>query len=412
MDVLEISQVPLFRSLPDSEISFLVQALRRLELQAGSLLCREGDHGDTFYIILAGEVEIVKSLGEKSEQFLGVRGPGGYFGEMSLLIPDGRRTASVRTRTAATLAVLNRADFEDLLQRRPILAYEMVRELSLRLRKSDNDTIRDLTDKNRQLEAMYRALQAAQAQIVEKEKLEHELSLARRIQMSILPQNFSFFDDFTFGARMEPARSIGGDLYDFISLDANRVGIAIGDVSGKGIPAAMFMALFCSLLRVEAVNTQSPAAVLQGVNQHLLVLEQARMFVTALYGVLDRRDRTFTYARAGHLIPLLFDRDGGVVPLAWGQGQLLGFFEDLQLDEQTVILPPGSTLVLYTDGAFDAQDPQGDRFGLDHFVAATAACVGNPAQELCDRLVQKLLDYQGQDGQFDDITLVVACHAG
>ncbi len=409
---MQIEQVPLFSSLPDNEIQFLAQTLRPLEIEAGSLLCREGDYGDTFYVILEGEVEIVKSLGEKEEQFLGQRGPGGYFGEMSLLIPDGKRTASVRSRTAARLAVLNRADFEDLLQRRPILAYEMVRELSLRLRKSDNDTIRDLEDKNRQLEAMYRELQAAQAQIVEKEKLEHELDLAGRIQNSILPHNLSFFDDFNFGARMKPARSIGGDLYDIFPLDANRVGIAIGDVSGKGIPAAIFMALFCSLLRVWALNSQSPAEVLRGVNQHLLALDQARMFVTALYGILDRRTRTFTYARAGHEIPLLLHRDGQLLPLAWGQGQLLGFFENLQIDEQVVTLPQGGTLILYTDGVFDAANKRGERFGLDRFMATASAWAGLPAQEMCDRFVQELLDYQGVDQQFDDITLVTVSHAG
>ena len=411
MEVLQIEQVPLFSALPKSEIRFLVQALQPLEKQAGSMLFREGDHGDSFYVILSGEVEIVKSLGESDEQFLGMRGPGGYFGEMSLLIPEGKRTASVRTRTASKFAVLNRVDFQDLLQRRPTLAYEMVRELSLRLQKSDNDTIRDLEAKNRQLETMYRELQAAQAQIIEKERLEHELTLARRIQESLLPKDLSFFKAFDLGARMEPARSIGGDLYDFIPLDADRVGIAIGDVSGKGIPAAMFMALFCSLLRAQAAHSQSPAAVLQGVNQHPRVLDQARMFVTALYGILDRRDRTFTYARAGHEVPILFDRDGGLVSLGWGQGQLLGVFDDLQVDEQTIRLEEGSTLVLYTDGVLHALDREGERFGLDRFVAFTAVNVGTPAQDYCDHLIRELLAYQSESGQFDDITLVTISHA-
>lgn len=410
MEALQIDQVPLFKALPSSEIRFLVGALQHLEMQAGSLVCQEGDPGDSFFIILSGEVEIVKSLGGKDEQFLGVRGPGGYFGEMSLLIPEGRRTATVRTRETSKFAVLNREDFQDLLQRRPTLAYEMVRELSLRLQKSDNDTIRDLEAKNRQLEAMYRELQDAQAQLIEKERLEHELTLARRIQESLLPKNLSFFNTFDLGARMEPARSIGGDLYDFIQLDANRVGIAIGDVSGKGIPAAMFMSLFCSLLRAQAVVYQSPADVLQRVNQHLLVLDQARMFVTALYGVLDCRDHTFNYARAGHEVPILFDPNGQVVSLGRGMGQLLGFFEDLQLDQQTITLEGGSSLVLYTDGVLDAVDRHGERFCLDRFITAVASQVGTPAQELCDYLVRELLEFQSENGQFDDITLVTISH--
>ena len=137
---MQIEQVPLFQSLPGREIHFLAQTMRPLELEPGVILCREGDHGDTFFVILSGEVEIIKSLGMKSEQVLGVRGPSDFFGEMSLLIPDGLRTASVRTRTPVKLMVLNRMDFDDLLQRRPLLSYEMVRVLSLRLQESNNDT--------------------------------------------------------------------------------------------------------------------------------------------------------------------------------------------------------------------------------------------------------------------------------
>ena len=138
------------------------------------------------------------------------------------------------------------------------------------MRESDNAMIYDLKEKNRQLSQAYEELKIAQAQIVEKEKLEHELSLARDIQASILPKDLLCLDDFEFGARMVPARSVGGDLYDFIPLSEDIVAIAIGDVSDKGIPAAMFMALFCSLLRAEVQHIISPAEVLRRVNRHLL----------------------------------------------------------------------------------------------------------------------------------------------
>jgi serine phosphatase RsbU (regulator of sigma subunit) len=234
MNEYDLTQIPLFSSLPPSEIEFL-------------------------------------------------------FGEMSLLIPDGLRTASVRAHSPVKIMELSCPDFDKLLLRRPSLALELVRELSLRLRDSDNAMIRDLTDKNLELAQAYQELQAAQVQLVEKEKLEHELDLAHNIQQSILPDDLALMEGFDFGARMMPARAVGGDLYDFIQLDQDTVGISIGDVSDKGVPAAIFMALYCSLLRAEALHVSSPADVLRRVNRHLLDLTDARMFVTALYGVLNRK---------------------------------------------------------------------------------------------------------------------------
>jgi serine phosphatase RsbU (regulator of sigma subunit) len=406
MDDIQIDSVPLFSSLPGSEIKFLVNALRRIEFEAGTVLFHEGEKGDKFYIILAGQVEIIKSLGKTDEHVLARRGPTDFIGEMSLFIPDGFRTASIRTCSSVKLMELSRTDFDNLLQRRPALAYEMVRVLSLRLRKSDNAMIRDLKEKNRQLAQMYQELQAAQAQIVEKEKLEHELYLARDIQESILPGDLALLEDFDFGARMLPARSVGGDLYDVIPLDQDMVGIAIGDVSGKGVPAALFMALFCSLLRVEVRQGISPAEVLRRINHHLLNYHEMGMFVTVLFGIVNRRRREFAYARAGHEIPILFDRGGGANMLDWNHGQLLGFFPNPKLDEQTVIIPRGSTLLLYTDGAINALDSERVSFGVDRLMKTAGANTQTFAQNLCDLIIEDLNAYQGTSSQFDDITLV------
>ncbi len=407
MDKLQIDNIALFSSLPSNEIKFLAEVMRHIKLEAGVILFQEGEQGDKFYIIIAGQVEVIKSLGNTDEQILGKRGPADFLGEMSLFIPDGLRTACVRTCTSVELMELSRTDFDDLIQRRPVLAYEMVRVLSLRLRDSENDMIRDLKEKNRQLEHMYRELKAAQAQIIEKEKLEHELHLARNIQESILPDDLTLMDDFDFGARMQPARSVGGDFYDFIYLDQETVGIAIGDVSGKGVPAAIFMALFCSLLRAETRHSSLPSEILQRVNKHLLNLNEAGMFVTVLFGILNSRRREFVYTRAGHEIPFLFSRSGDAKLLDWDQGQLLGFFQKPKLDEQKVEIPEGSTLVLYTDGAFDALDAKGVRFGLDRLGEAITAKIQDSAQNLCDRVMEELTTYQGEKLQFDDITLVV-----
>jgi serine phosphatase RsbU (regulator of sigma subunit) len=406
MNEIQIDKITLFSSLPRSEIEFLVEALRPIELEPDTVLFREGDLGDKFYIILKGQVEIIKALGTGDEQVLDRRGPGGFFGEMSLLLPDNLRTASIRTRTPVKMMEMSRADFDTLLQRRPALAVDMVRVLSSRLRKSDNAMIRDLKEKNRQLALAYKELQAAQAQIVAKEKLEHELDLARNIQESILPNDLSLLDDFEFGASMQPARAVGGDLYDFIWLDQNTLGISIGDVSDKGVPAAIFMALYCSLVRAEALHTASPWEVLQRVNRHLLELDEAGMFVTAIYGVLDRLKGEFSYARAGHHKPILIDQSGKETPIAADHGQLLGYFPDPDLDVQTLFIPKGSTLLLYTDGMFDAIDENGDILGENRLREIVCANCNRSPQDLCNQIIKELNEFQSVDSQFDDMTFV------
>ncbi len=402
-----IRQVPLFASVRGTETQFLAEILRESEIAAGTLLFREGEPGSSFYTLVDGQVEIIKALGSSDERLLAVRGPGEFFGEMSLLDPDGLRTASARARTRVRLLEMARRDFDALLQHRPALAHEMVRVLSLRLRESDNATIADLREKNRELAQAYADLQAAQVQIVEKEKLEQELRTAHWIQQSILPRELPHLSGFDFGARMEPARAVGGDLFDFIPLGHNRVGVVIGDVSDKGVPAAIFMALTHSLIRAEASRSASPARVLQRVNHLLMEMNDAGMFVTVLYGVLDGPQGKLRYARAGHELPLLFNPDGMVTPAAHGRGTPLGIFDDVVLDEQTIPLPPGSAVLMYTDGATDLTGPQGILFSLERLQELAQACLaGCTAQGLCDRVWQALIAYQGTSSQDDDVALV------
>jgi serine phosphatase RsbU (regulator of sigma subunit) len=401
-----LSRVPLFATLPASEIKHLQKALRRSEIPANSILFHEGERGDRFYIVLDGQVEIVQALGTADERLAGVRGPGEYFGEMSLLNRDALRTMSVRARTPVHLLEMARADFDGLLHRQPVLAYAMASVLSARLQESSDATIRDLQEKNRQLAQANEELKAAQAQIIEKEKLEHELQLAREIQESILPRSLPQLGGFDFGARMAPARSVGGDCFDFIALGGDSLGIVVGDVSGKGIPAAIFMALARSLLRAEGSRAASPREALQNVNRHLFGMNEAEMFVTVLYGVLNRGTREFQFVRAGHEMPIVVDGRGEAVTLPPGRGQPLGVIPEPALDEQRLIMLPGSTLLIYTDGVTDALNPQGAFFGLERLQEAVRANRQASAQALCDRLLQAVIEHQGVAPQHDDVTLV------
>jgi sigma-B regulation protein RsbU (phosphoserine phosphatase) len=403
-----IQKTPLFASLPPSEIHHLAETLRPVNFPAQAMLFREGDYGDLFFIVLDGEIEIIKAMDTPDEHLISVRGPGEYIGEMSLLNPDGKRTASVRAHTDVQALEMTRADFDALLHRHPKMAYEMTRVLSTRLTAADNATIRDLQEKNRQLQLAYDELRAAQAQIVEKEKLEHELQLARQIQESILPRELPKISGFDFGAKMIPTRAVGGDFFDFVPIDKDHIGIAIADVSDKGVPAAIFMALTRSLLRAEAMRSHSPNHVLQNVNSLLLEMNDAGMFVTVVYGVLNCATREFHYARAGHDEPIFIDAANKLTVPKLKPSHPLGLFPGLPLDVQRAQLAADDMLVLFTDGITEAMNSQNELFGTERLHKSLANLGRLSAQQLCERVIDDVIAYRGSAPQSDDITMVAA----
>lgn len=401
-----LSQVPLFASLTESTLQKLTADPKIVEVPPKTILLREGDPGEHFYVVLEGHVEAVKRMDSEEEQSLSVRGPGEFVGEISLLHRGVARTASVVTREASKLLKLTRADFDELLTHEPMMAYEMVRVLTLSLNSSNETHIRDLQEKNRELKEAFEALKAAQAQIIEKEKLERELQLASEIQMSILPQTFPQVDGFDFGAKLVPARTVAGDMYDFIPLSHNKVGIVVGDVTDKGVPAAIVMAQTHALIRSEAFRASTPREALKGVNQHLLEINSSGLPVTVIFGVLDGTTNEFTYARAGHELPLICTAEGSVTLAEKSLGQPLGYFDEPEIDENTITLPPGGTFLLYTDGVTE---------GLDHLDLASMneslmyelrLCSGKAAQDMCDHVLEVTTTRQGDRLLLDDVTLV------
>jgi serine phosphatase RsbU (regulator of sigma subunit) len=250
-------------------------------------------------------------------------------------------------------------------------------------------------------------LEAAQVELVKKERLERELELARQVQQSLLPRIFPLVPGYGFAARSQPARQVGGDFYDVILLDADRFGVVIADVSGKGMPAALFMALTRSLLLAEARRERSPRAVLANVHRLLLELGEPHMFVTMFYGIVDGTVRRLIYTRAGHDRPLLV-RDGTVRPLG-GEGTCLGYLavDELHLSEEEVDLAPGDRLVLYTDGLVDALAPDGRPFSLGRLVPLLQSVAGRPPADLCTAVFADVSAYQGTAEQYDDMTMLV-----
>ncbi len=411
-----LSAVPLFAQLPEQEIQNLATTLRLRSIPDGMVLFHEGDTGQHFYIVRAGELQVVKSLGTHDERIVNTRKPGEFVGEMSLFNLDGKRTASVRANGDSQVWEMTRQEFDALLTRQPMLAYEMVRVLSTRLTDAHNNAMAELIEKNRSLEQKnielaiaYDELKAAQAQIIEKEKMERELQLAAEIQMSILPRTLPDLEGYSFGAKIVPARQVGGDLYDFIPMGNNAIAIVIGDVSDKGVPAAIFMAQTHALIRAEARQNRSPRATLERVNQYLLEMNASGLFVTVLYGILHRATREFEYARAGHELPLVRLADGTLTTPPQGEGAPLGVFDFVLLDEEKITLPPGSTMLLLTDGVTEALNPAREQFGTERIQAFMHAHPQLDAQQLCNDMLDHIAEFRDTAPVHDDITVVAIC---
>ena len=242
-----------------------------------------------------------------------------------------------------------------------------------------------------------------QAEARERERLEQELQVARLIQQTLLPQSLPDLTDYDVGVYYQPAREVGGDFYDFIYLDDDRVGFIIGDVTDKGVPAALVMATTRTLLRAAAERLESPGKVLERVNDLLYPDIPARMFVTCLYAILDLNSGCLQYANAGHDLPYLRREDGAEELRATGMP--LGLMPGMDYEEKEVTIGPGETVLLYSDGLAEAHAPDGDMYGFPRLQNTIGQHAGGV--ELIDYLLDHLAGFTGPEWeQEDDVTLL------
>ncbi len=404
MNIQSIQQIPFFQSLPEDELASLTRQLKMRSLMPGELLFRENDPSDCFTVILEGQVEVIKALETPGQRRLAIIGPGEYLGEMSLFYQNLRRSASARALTQVSILEIGRADLEALLRRNPVLAYPIMQTMSQRLRTTDEATIRDLLEKNAQLEQAYRDLKAAQDQLIQKEKLEHELKVARRIQESILPKEIPCLPGWEMAAHWQPAHAVSGDFYDFIHFPDGRLALIVGDVTGKGVPAALVMATTRAILRATAQPGLNPGQVLERVNDQVCVDILPGMFVTCFYGILDSGTGALNFANAGHCLPLQVHQSEVVEPRATGMP--LGLLEGMAYEEKAISLQDGDTLLLYSDGLIEAHNPQREMFDLPRVKTLLSSFTCGP--EIIGMLLSELAQFTGPDAeQEDDVTLVM-----
>jgi serine phosphatase RsbU (regulator of sigma subunit)/anti-sigma regulatory factor (Ser/Thr protein kinase) len=243
--------------------------------------------------------------------------------------------------------------------------------------------------------------QAAEA--AERERIEQELKVAQLIQQQFLPRELPKLPEWQIAAYYGPAREVGGDFYDFIELGEGRIGVVVGDVTDKGVPAALVMARTHSILRAEAPRLVDPGRVLARANDLLVPEMPARMFVTCLYGVLEPATGRFVFANAGHNLPYV-RTDAGVIELR-ATGMPLGLMPGVAYEEREAVVAGGSAMLLYSDGLVEAHDPGREMYGFPRLRQAMAA--DEASSELIDHLLDGLHAFTGSGWeQEDDITLV------
>ena len=244
--------------------------------------------------------------------------------------------------------------------------------------------------------------------------LRREVEIASEIQLSILPRTFPAFpdrDDFDLHAAMLPARDVGGDFYDFFLLGPTQLGVVIADVSGKGIPAALFMAVSRTLMKATALTAPSPAACLRQVNRLLCAENSAEMFVSLFYAILDTRSGRLVFSNGGHNPPLLVRAGGGAQFLATTPGCVLGAFDAAVYSDATTALAPGETLVLYTDGVTEAMNGADELYGEARLRARSSTPADSP-RGLIDGIITDVKRHSGETIQSDDITLLAVTYRG
>lgn len=274
-----------------------------------------------------------------------------------------------------------------------------------------DDLERTIEKSRRELEALRHAL-TLQKQFT---ALQRELEIASKIQLSALPSHFPAFPDrtdFDLYAMMIPAQEVGGDFYDFFLIDEDHLGFAVGDVSGKGIAAALLMAITRTMLRATALGGLGAGACLTHVNRVLHPETVSRMFVTLVYGILDTRTGVVEYANAGHCPPYVIRHGGAVESLPRTGGLGLCLKGDFQYRTRTVTLAPGDWLFLYTDGVTEAVDAEGRQFEGERL----AACLCQPAEvvpgELVRTVLRSVVAFCDGVNQADDITMLALRYEG
>lgn len=376
-DITSITPPHALQLTPEERALFFTEQ-GRVYLPAGAVIMREDEPGDDMFVVLEGELAI--SRHGKQIDYLG---PGMIIGEMAM-IDDRLRSATVTAATGCNLIRLDREGFRELVGRSPEFALRVMSIMSSRTRRLIEEEVRRL-------------------------HMEEELVIGRRIQLSLLPGGCPLMPGYEFAAGYRAAHEVGGDLYDFIVQPGrpNQLHIVIADVTGKGVPAALYMAVSRTLMHTYALDGNHPAQALQRINQFIREDEASPLFLSAFYAVLDTDIHCLTYASAGHNPPLWLQQSTGVLERLESRGILLGAFDAFIPEEKLCFLQPGDFVVFFTDGITEARNPRDEFFDDERLEAIVTSRNWESAEELLSAIIAAVDDFSEGEPQADDFTLIV-----
>jgi len=383
-----IRWITLFRDADPREVEETLGGLDVLALPAGTPILRRGEANGDVFILLSGKV-IVQMGDDPSPETAIEIGAGECIGELSAI--DGQPvTALVIAATGVRLLKLDRDTFWNRVMLMRGVGANLMRTLSERMRRSNEKAL------------------ASQRQGLELQHLRKELEVARQLQASMLPLQRPIFPgraDIEVCGFMEPTSRVGGDLFDAFFVDDRTLFVCVGDVSGHGIAAALFMVRVIGLLRVLAMESASPEKILETLNDRLCIGNDANLFVTLFCGFLDVPSGRLVYSNGGHCAPMVCEAQGAAM-LPLPKGALVGAASGRHYSALERILEPGETLLCYTDGVTEAEDKSGVPFAEQGCLEILGKGVATPLPALLDSLYEKVVGHCGSRLLADDCTML------
>ena len=390
----------LFGESPETVLEGIARIVRLISIDAGERLIEKGDDGDAMYIVCDGSVKV-----HDGDLQLSILGKGSAFGEMAALDATVR-TASITAITPTRLIQLNRDDLYSLLDTEPLLSRSLIHFLCQR----GKSIISDITERSLKLRG-----------------LEREFEIGRNIQEGFLPDVVPEVPGWDIAAYFKAAKEVAGDFYDIFEIGSRgKVALIVGDVCGKGVGAALFMSLFRTLLRSSIsaaslagnvdpetmdsaqldINRILVESVVKTNNYVATTHADACMFSTLFVAVLDPEAGSLVYVNAGHEAPVVFDENGVVARLSH-TGPAAGLFPGEAFLSRKIVLDPGHTLVVFTDGVTEAVDKRNEQFSDERLCGIlTEEIREGSLDSALGKLVDCLKDFTGDAEQFDDITLL------
>ena len=379
--------VALFRGADESQVIEAIGDSEILLLECDETLLQSGETNDSVFLILSGELGAYLDGSSEGKVFPLL--PGECLGELSVI--DGKPVSVlVKAMVETRVVQLSQDVFWNRLMAVPGVARNLLVVLAERMRRNTEFM---LEGQRRQLEL---------------EHLRQELDVAQQLQVGMLPTRGQMFPerhDIEIAGMMEAASSVGGDLFDAFFIDENRLFLCIGDVSGHGIPAALFMARTVSLLRIAAFSMGQPDVLLASVNQQLCIGNDANMFVTLFCGFLAIDTGRLVYSNGGHPAPILWrDRATGNLPIP--RGIALGVIPEARYLRSEIVLDPGEALLCFTDGVTEAQTAAGVEFSVPRLLELLAGAVDPSLETVLNRVRTAVAEFSGDLRLADDCTML------